>query len=201
MNETLIALVNRVLSLVGENQLATSNGYLGEQTKRSIQSAINYVFDAVRPRTHETVLTFDLTSTDFLTVGVTLPSNLQCVTAVHLKSGQSLCKLPFLEQEQLESCTGVCVIGTTLFVSNTLSRPVQVLVTGVLVPLLPSNDSALVTVDYRLIPAIELKAGSLISSSFDDNQNSAILARMAEESIMNVRPKLGAWSSHTSRSL
>ena len=95
----------------------------------------------------------------------------------------------------------MCVIGTTLFVSNTLSRPVQVLVTGVLVPLLPSNDSALVTVDYRLLPAIELKAGSLIASSFDDNQNSAILARMAEESIMSVRPKLGAWSNHTSRSL
>lgn len=201
MNETLIAFVNRVLSLVGENQLATSNGYLGEQAKRSIQSAINYVFDAVRPRTHETVLTFDLTSTDFLTVGINLPSNLQCVTAVHLKSDQSLVKLPFLEQEQLESYTGVCVVGTTLFVSNTLARPVKVLVTGIVVPLLPANDSDIVNVDYRLIPAIELKAGSLIVSSFDDNQNSAILARMAEESIINVRPKLGAWSNHSSWSL
>lgn len=191
----LISVVNSVLSLVGESQLETTNGQLGELVKNSLQTAVDFVYANVKPTSSETILTFNLTSSDYLSVGLDLPVNMFAINKVYLLSevgfmaNQYPTEIPIIDYDRLYRHTGVSRIGNKLLVSASINRPVNIQVHGLITPSLPALDSETVNIDSSLLSPIKHKAASYVMSGLDDNANSAVQSNLANELMLSLRQK------------
>lgn len=189
--------VNGILSLMGEQPLATSSGTLGQMVKNVAQTAINTVAQTVRPQAFEHIVNMTTTNSDYSVAVGLLPDNVIQIYNVHFVRGtNSPLRLQAIAYEALPTNYGYSIVGNSVYVSPIIARdmslPLSVSFHVLLAPNLPTADDVDIGIPTLLIPAIQHTAASILLLSYVDDANAASQhQRLAESMTTMLRLQIG----------
>ena len=187
---TRLSFVNHVLSLVGENQLTTTDNQLGRLVVNVINTAIASVAQETRHNAFETLLTATITETDYLLPGYTIPTNVLQILDVTVRVSvdgfgdviDSLCFVPF---HLLDSDTGYSIINGSLYISKCVARPLTCILHTINTQTLPANDSTTLTLPDQVLYAVAHVAAGILCVSYLDNPNAAAIQNNLAETLQD----------------
>jgi hypothetical protein len=196
----LLDFVNGILSLMGEQPLASSSGTLGQMVKNVAQTAINTVAQTVRPQAFEQIVSMSSTNSAYDVPVGSIPDNTIQIYSVFWKQGSNspfgFRRMDSKPLEVLDTNFGYSLVGNQLYVSNLIARdnasPLAVSLHCLVAPTLPTADDADIGIPTLLIPAIQHTAASILLVSYVDDANAASQhQRLAESMTTMLRLQLG----------
>jgi len=186
---------NYVLSLVGEQPLATTAGNLGMLTRNAIYTSLLTVVQSKRANFFEKLLSGEVTNVDYLVPAFSLPDEVTQVLNVWLVD-QVTGEMVQLVQQPLSTQTvptlSYDIIGNKLYINKGITRPAQLSIRALVIPTLPTSDTDDVGIPAPLRPAIAHGAASILCVSYIDDGNAAAQhKRLADEAMLMLRQQFG----------
>lgn len=187
--------VNYVLSLIGEQPLATSAGNLGTLARNAIYTSLLTTVQFTRANFFEKLLSGQVTNEDYLVPAFKLPDETTQVLNVWLVDPITDTMVPLKQQElSLQSIPSFTydIIGNQLFLNKGITRPAQLTIKALVIPTLPASDTDDIGFPSPIRSAVAHGAASILCLSYVDDGNAAAQhKRLAEEAMLMLRQQFG----------
>jgi hypothetical protein len=197
---TLLTHVNNVLRLIGEQPLANTASPQGSLARQMLESALISTVAQTRFTAFNTLQTFTVVATDYLTPALALPARCIQVQNVWWRRGTNstpafkLVKLTPRSLESLYQGLNYAIQGNSIYIGSLLTRPFDITLEGYFAPVvLTLLDSDNLAVSDEVVNCMEAVAAATLSVSYlDDFAQAAQLQKRAESEILQLRQRAGA---------